>query len=1129
VLGLAGADDKVTTGTAHTGFLAKQTVNGGWTGLKTAFHKDQDTNVSYCLEHTKDYANGQAYESYGGPDARTKSGIVAILQHGYPTVDPPGISKIQAQYATQNAIRSWLAERGQSHSYAFMKLSEKRVKSSGASWDATFAWYKKLVKYAQDNDLLKPTITIVQEGSWRWVNGQYATKLRVKWADGQKYKLTGPAGYNLDTLLGSDKVSVTSSNDTIDILVPASVMGKKLTFTAQLYDTRAAASFHWWKPAKDTAKQKVVTVKLVDREAKVDTVTCLPPSASVRVVKTDATNGLPLAGAVFTLRDSAGKVWTMPATNNAGISALSGLPWGSYVLRETKAPLYFLTAPDRTLTLTGAVETKVADWPAPSRCRLRKVDSETGEPLSGAQFRLTKGSVTGGTVESGLDGWTPWLNTTAGEGYYLQEIRVPSGYKGDGKKIAMTLQVGDNQTVVKNTPATGLRLLKVDADDEDIGLGGALFSFERMDPGHVNLDLDYAEMYVGQEQSVALDFVNLPSREVTLTSSDETIVRVGEDYRLEALSAGETTLTVVSPYDREGQRARIELALSVVQTDTSSRVETSVATTSTLASDTVLPDVETTSTVTTITIPFVWPESPLSASCETTRFVPLEELTTDHNGYAYAAHSYPPGLNYVLCEVRAPAGYLREPAPIPVTLIEGEVTEVMAHNKRLPYIDLVKEDLDTGRGLDRTDFALYWDASSEEATEAVWQLIAKGTTDTEGRLSFELPTYGDYKVVETAPHPDYASSIASGQEGEQYFTLVPDGPAPRIMVFRNKRLFTAVEVDKQTIAVTSAAYRSLPGQADIDNTAAGCAEQYRYDVDYRSLSNTWADELVVDDPLEAVDANQIRVAEVWTPIVWGDADGHFNLWYQTNETSATVNYSALKAADGDVDNPANPLRLQRFPNTGWKLWAADIGARERRHLRVADLELTEGEYLSAIRLEHGRVERGFTTRNSGLWTPTEGDYTFSADALAATKLQPLSYLVCCPNYLSQTTTVTPTWSDSEEASTSILATLSLEDTETVIASTVSAHITRNIDLYDDAVDDVETRVVSSFAYQPELPTPPQSVLYAGDRLDDANREEPSVHEAPLDMLRTGDATSYLAFVIAALLAAVTISIWKKFR
>lgn len=173
----------------------------------------------------------------------------------------------------------------------------------------------------------------------------------------------------------------------------------------------------------------------------------------------------------------------------------------------------------------------------------------------------------------------------------------------------------------------------------------------------------------------------------------------------------------------------------------------------------------------------------------------------------------------------------------------------------------------------------------------------------------------------------------------------------------------ACEVDKDTIRRTSAAYESLPGEEGWNNIGT---ELFRYDVNARSTSILAADAFNIDDPLQNVAQDQIRLVSLWTPIAWGDANGLFNVWYQTNLTDLTKDYSDVRATTMDFNVKDLPAEMKWLANTGYQLWASNLKTTERTRLDVAALPLAEGEYITALRFEYGAVHPGFTTKKDAI-------------------------------------------------------------------------------------------------------------------------------------------------------------------
>jgi len=204
-------------------------------------------------------------------------------------------------------------------------------------------------------------------------------------------------------------------------------------------------------------------------------------------------------------------------------------------------------------------------------------------------------------------------------------------------------------------------------------------------------------------------------------------------------------------------------------------------------------------------------------------------------------------------------------------------------------------------------------------------------------------------------------------------------------------VFISVEVDKDTIKRTSAAFDGTPARVYVDGmpiyNVGATKEHYRYDINFRSTSNVPADEFVVDDPLEAVnkggagDKGYIRLEGLWTPAVWGDEDGRMNVWYKTHKKT---NASGISAQEPSAPVTSGVLYGHVFPTygfdetaqpDGWKLWrhidqGADpsflnTGVIRRVQLTIEELSLDPDDYVTALRFEYGAVKVGFTSKNYG--------------------------------------------------------------------------------------------------------------------------------------------------------------------
>jgi LPXTG-motif cell wall-anchored protein len=412
--------------------------------------------------------------------------------------------------------------------------------------------------------------------------------------------------------------------------------------------------------------------------------------------------------------------------------------------------------------------------------------------------------------------------------------------------------------------------------------------------------------------------------------------------------------------------------------------------------------------------------------------------------------------------------------------------------RKTDQIPVLKLDADTDQPITNTEFTLFsypvsivdgrvvTDTAQITAHDPAWIKVDVQITDSSGLLNFiELP-YGYYQVVESCPHPEYKSYEESG--GQPCFVTIDRDNTPSLQVFKDERIQIGVEVYKDTVKQTSAAFSTDElDYLKIDNIGQ---ELYHYDLYFRSTANVRVDELTIIDPLENVAAGQVRIVEVFTPVTWGDSDGLFNLWYQTNRTDFSMNYSDVSALDTNPDNPNNPNKQQVWPSTGWQLWQAGIPTTASKRLSVKGLGLADGEYITALRFEYGSVEIGFTNANGPIngiketgqdasafssaidWTPNEIDRFYSQKAAEAAGLLPATYLVACPVGMLPPDT---------------------------ISSSVTAYQARNLVLTDQAYDEVTTKVIEPFMVATDPFVPLQK-----------NTQVSYPHPASYTLPRTGD-------------------------
>lgn len=371
-------------------------------------------------------------------------------------------------------------------------------------------------------------------------------------------------------------------------------------------------------------------------------------------------------------------------------------------------------------------------------------------------------------------------------------------------------------------------------------------------------------------------------------------------------------------------------------------------------------------------------------------------------------------------EIKAPEGYLPVENTFVVSLNESgtephienwEVIEISEQVKRGDFAfsktrqgsmeRLASVPFRITSKTTRESHVLVTDENGMASTESSWtphsQNTNKGTSADDG-IWFGQDALGTQAPVDdnlgALPYDTYTVEElpCSANEG-----MVP--VAFEITISRDKTTLNLGTVDNKPYTP------EIKGEIDKRQTLFKANGLFTYTIDYRSTSSTWADEFTTTDFLTCSKEDQAHLEALTTPISSGDYDGKMNVWYQTNMTntpaqekiqdaenneqkesetteqtqesesvqesetaivqeSESTNAQENETANACSTNPYNPdnpnnERMYNFDN--WRLWSQDLSTQESTTLFVEDLQLKEGEYITALAFEHGRVEEGFGT------------------------------------------------------------------------------------------------------------------------------------------------------------------------
>ena len=183
------------------------------------------------------------------------------------------------------------------------------------------------------------------------------------------------------------------------------------------------------------------------------TVTFVNQLTSVKIIKTDGTN--PLAGAKFQILNSSNAVVKEWTTDNTGTVVFTGLPVGTYTIKEVEAPEGFvLIETGRQFTITNNAPTPdITIVNSSTKVIISKIDSSTNRTLAGAtlEIRDSSGNQVASWVSNGND--HEILSLPYGT-YTLRETAAPSGYALNEEEISFTLDATNQSTslIMTNDP-----------------------------------------------------------------------------------------------------------------------------------------------------------------------------------------------------------------------------------------------------------------------------------------------------------------------------------------------------------------------------------------------------------------------------------------------------------------------------------------------------------------------------------------------------------------------------------------------------------------------------------------------------------------------------------------------------
>lgn len=429
-------------------------------------------------------------------------------------------------------------------------------------------------------------------------------------------------------------------------------------------------------------------------------------TGDVIVTKKDANTGLPLAGASVHLW---GTDLGEPSTINKtlltgpdGTAIFDNLPPGTYAIQETQPPFgYNLNDEIQNAVLqSGQTLHKEIRNYRKDGLIIKKTD-QNGVPLPGAMFELRRGSgevlLSDVTNKNGII----YRGHLTQDLYVIEEIQAPEGYLLDEnpiKEIYIYATDDNKEYTVSfvNKKRPGIEITKVDGDTPTRMLSGAVF---RITDTQTN---QYWDVRTGEDGMALLDNLDL-----------------GTTYIVEELEA---------PHGYVNSGYRQEIVLKECRKHT-----ITVANRHMPKMTIIKKDIGTGELLPGATFRISWNNG-----------TNYRDVTTGENGEAKIP-SLPPGW-YTVTETKAPNGYLLNPTPQQVHIIDGQDKVIEIFNEKKPSLSIKKVDSVTKTPLQYAKFRI------EKKTDGGAALIGEYISDADGIVHLENIVPGRYLITEiTAP------------------------------------------------------------------------------------------------------------------------------------------------------------------------------------------------------------------------------------------------------------------------------------------------------------------------------------------------------------------------------------------
>ena len=512
------------------------------------------------------------------------------------------------------------------------------------------------------------------------------------------------------------------------------------------------------------------------------------PYGTLRVVKRDASNGMPLGGAAVRIRNITTNATQEMYTDSSGSAVFELLPVGAYEILEITAPDgYALDSTVHTVHVVPLSEGETSyalTNKANPGLRITKFDLQTMTPIAGVTFEVWHDGELYGMFVTDSWGEIELRNIPAGT-YTAREVATVSPYVLDPTAQWIEIRAGQgyiSELIFFNLSKPGIHLVKIDSETF-LPLPNARFLIKHVGGPYakefttdLNGEIDLSELepgaYTVQEvtapdgylmddairtiqinpgENAQFVFTNTLKPVLEVLKFDGTRYLPGATFRIAQIADGSHYLDRVT--DANG-RIRIEglepgiysvqemdAPTDYVLNDYEFHVELFPGRTSQLVVNNVKkPDLCIIKTDANTGLPI----EGVTYTVRKVDSATVSTVKTDANGEAWL-YALDPGV-YQVTEQSVPPGYLLDPIPQLITLFGGRTGVVRFQNDPRPRLRILKVDVVTGEPLPLAEFRV---SKVEGLT------VSEYITDASGMIVIENLDEAIYEVTEFMPPDGY--------------------------------------------------------------------------------------------------------------------------------------------------------------------------------------------------------------------------------------------------------------------------------------------------------------------------------------------------------------------------------------